>query len=84
MLRHFNIIGGDKDKLIEVISSYLGIEPEYQGSPTKGFIIGRYMVLYNGDVLSGEDDEERVDALLGVLKEAGFNTEEDRDRRINL
>ena len=84
MLRYFNINGGDKDKLIEAISSYLGIEPEYQGSPTKGFIIGRYMVLYNGDVLSGEDDEERVDALLGVLKEAGFNTEEDRDRRINL
>lgn len=84
MLRYFNINGDDKEKLIEVISSYLGIEPEYQGSPTKGFIIGRYMVLDNGDVLSGKDDEKRVDALLGVLKEAGFNTEEDRDRRINL
>ena len=47
MLRYFNINGGDKDKLIEVISSYLGIEPEYQGTPTRGYIIGRYMVLYN-------------------------------------
>ena len=84
MLRYFNINGGDKEKLIEVISSYLGIEPEYQGTPTRGYIIGKYMVLYNGDVLSGEDDEERLDALLDVLKEAGFNTEEDRDRRINL
>lgn len=84
MLRYFNINGGDKEKLIEVISSYLGIEPEYQGTPTKGFIIGRYMVLYNGDVLSGEDDEERVDALLGVLKEARFNMEEDMERQMTL
>ena len=84
MLRHFNIIGGDKDKLIEVISSYLGIEPEYQGTPTRGYIIGKYLVLYNGDVLSGEDDEERLDALLDVLKEAGFNTDEDMERRISL
>ncbi|MGN1189007.1 MAG: hypothetical protein ACI4SL_01265 [Candidatus Ornithospirochaeta sp.] len=72
MLRYFNITGGDKEKLIEVISSYLGIEPEYQGTPTRGYIIGRYMVLYNGDLMSGEDDEERIDALLGVIKEAGF------------
>lgn len=84
MLRYFNINSGDKENLIEAISSYLGIEPEYQGTPTRGFIIGRYMVLDNGDVLRGEGDEERVDALLGVLKEAGINAEEDRDRRINL
>lgn len=84
MLRYFNINGGDKEKLIEVISSYLGIEPEYQGTPTRGYIIGKYMVLYNGDVLSGEDDEERLDALLDVLKEAGFNTDEDMERRISL
>lgn len=72
MLRYFNINGGGKEKLIEVISSYLEIEPKYQGTPTKGFIIGRYMVLYNEDLMSGEDDEKRVDALLGVIKEAGF------------
>ena len=84
MLRYFNINGGDKDKLIEVISSYLGIEPEYQGTPTRGYIIGRYMVLYNGDLMNGEDDEERIDALLGVLKEAGFNMEEDMERQITL
>ena len=47
MLRYFDITGGDKKKLIETISSYLGIEPEYQGLPTKGYLIGRYMVLYN-------------------------------------
>lgn len=52
MLRYFNINGGDKEKLIEVISSYLGIEPEYQGNPTRGYIIGRYMVLYNGDLMN--------------------------------
>lgn len=84
MLRYFNINGGDKDKLIEVISSYLGIEPEYQGTPTRGYIIGRYLVLYNGDLMSGEDDEKRVDALLCVLKEAGFSTEEDMERQITL
>ena len=75
MLRYFNINGGDKEKLIEVISSYLGIEPEYQGTPTRGYIIGRYLVLYNGDLMNGEDDEKRVDALLCVLKEAGVSTE---------
>ncbi|MCI7606625.1 MAG: hypothetical protein MSS69_07710 [Spirochaetales bacterium] len=84
MLRYFNINGGDKEKLIEVISSYLGIEPEYQGTPTRGYIIGRYLVLYNGDLMNGEDDEKRVDALLCVLKEAGFSTEEDMERRISL
>ena len=84
MLKYFNITGGYKEKLIEVISSYLGVEPEYQGTPTRGYIIGRYMVLDNGDVLSGEDDEKRVDALLCVLKEAGFSTEEDMERRISL
>lgn len=68
MLRYFNINGGDKEKLIEVISSYLGIEPEYQGTPTRGYIIGRYLVLYNGDLMNGEDDEKRADALLCVLK----------------
>ena len=47
MLRYFDIAGGDKKKLIETISSYLDIEPEYQGLPTKGYLIGRYMVLYN-------------------------------------
>ena len=51
MLRYFKINGGDKDKLIEAISSYLGIEPEYQGTPTRGYIIGRFMVLYNGGVI---------------------------------
>ena len=84
MLRYFNINGGDKEKLIEVISSYLGVEPEYQGTPTKGYIIGRNMVLYNGDLMNGEDDEKRADALLCVLKEAGFSTEEDMERRISL
>lgn len=84
MLRYFNINGGDKEKLIEVISSYLGIEPEYQGTPTRGYIIGRYLVLYNGDLMNGEDDEKRADALLCVLKEAGFSTEEDMERRISL
>ena len=34
--------------------------------------------------MSGEDDEERIDALLGVLKEAGFNMEEDMERQITL
>lgn len=84
MLRYFNINGGDKEKLIEVISSYLGIEPEYQGTPTRGYIIGRYLVLYNGDLMNGEDDEKRADALLCVLKEAVFSTEEDMERRISL
>ena len=44
MLRYFNINGGDKEKLIEVISSYLGIKSEYKDFPTRGYIIGRYMV----------------------------------------
>ena len=84
MLRYFDITGGDKKKLIETISSYLDIEPEYQGPPTKGDIIGRYMVLYNGNILSGEDNEEKIDALIGVLSKAGFRIEEDVKKRINL
>ena len=34
--------------------------------------------------MNGEDDEKRADALLCVLKEAGFSTEEDMERRISL
>ena len=84
MLRYFDITGGDKKKLIETISSYLDIEPEYQAPPTKGYIIGRYMVLYNGNILSGEDNEEKINALIGVLSKAGFRIEEDVKKRINL
>ena len=80
----FMVGGKDKKKLIETISSYLDIEPEYQGPPTKGYIIGRYMVLYNGNILSGEDNEEKIDALIGVLSKAGFRIEEDVKKRINL
>ena len=84
MLRYFDITDGDKKKLIETISSYLDIKPEYQGLPTKGYIIGRYMVLYNGNMLSGEDNDEKIDALIGVLSKAGFRIEEDVKKRINL
>lgn len=34
MLRYFDITGGDKKKLIETISSFYKIEPEYQGLPS--------------------------------------------------
>ena len=42
------------------------------------------MVLYNGNILSGEDNEEKIDALIGVLSKAGFRIKEDVKKRINL
>ena len=84
MLRYYNVSGGDKERLIKTISSYFGIEPEYQGPSVEGHLIGRWLVLHDGNLMTGEDDEGKIGALLSALDEAGFVVEEDLDRRIPL
>ena len=84
MLRYYNVSGGDKERLIKTISSYFGIEPEYQGPSVDGHLIGRWLVLHDGNLMTGEDDEGNIGALLSALDEAGFVVEEDLDRRIPL
>lgn len=84
MLRYYNVSDVDKEGLIKSISSYFGIEPEYQGPSVEGHLIGRWLVLHDGNLMTGEDDEGKIEALLSALRKAGFVVEEDLDRRIPL
>ena len=78
MIKHFNVSGDAKKKLVKLISSHLGVESKYLGVPSCGYRIGGYTVNKDGS-LSWEEDDEMTDRLLEALKAEGFSAAEDEE-----
>ena len=76
MIKHFNVSGELKKRLVKLISSHLGLESKYLGVPSCAYRIGDYTVNKDGS-LSWEEDDEMTDRLLEALKAEGFSAEED-------
>ena len=78
MIKHFNVSGESKKRLVKLISSHLGLESKYLGVPSCAYRIGGYTVNKDGS-LSWEEDDERTVGLLEALKGEGFSATEDDD-----
>ena len=78
MIKHFNVSGDTKTKLVKLISSHLGIESKYLGVPSCAYRIGSYTVNKDGS-LSWDEDDERTAGLLEAIKAEGFTTTEDEE-----
>ena len=76
MIKHFNVSGEAKKRLVKLISSHLGLQSKYLGVPSCGYRIGGYSVNKDGS-LSWEEDDERTTGLLEALKAEGFSAAED-------
>ena len=78
MIKHFNVSGDAKKKLVKLISSHLGVESRYLGAPSFAYSIGHYTVNKDGS-LSWDEDDERTAGLLEAIKAEGFTTTEDEE-----
>lgn len=78
MIKHFNVSGDTKKKLVKLISSHLGLESKYLGAPSFAYSIGNYTVNKDGS-LSWDEDDERTAGLLEAIKAEGFTTTEDEE-----
>lgn len=78
MIKHFNVSGESKKRLVKLISSHLGIESKYLGVPSCAYRIGGYTVNKDGS-LSWDEDDERTAGLLEALKAEGFSATEDEE-----
>ena len=78
MIKHFNVSGESKKRLVKLISSHLGLESKYLGVPSCAYRIGGYTVNKDGSP-SWEEDDERTAGLLEALKGEGFSATEDDD-----
>ena len=76
MIKHFNVSGETKKRLVKLISSHLGLQSKYLGVPSCAYRIGGYTVNKDGS-LSWEEDDERTVGLLEALKGEGFSATED-------
>ena len=76
MIKHFNVSGDTRKKLVKLISSHLGVESRYLGAPSFAYSIGAYTVNKDGS-LSWDEDDERTAGLLEALKAKGFSAAED-------
>ena len=76
MIKHFNVSGEEKKRLVKLISSHLGLESKYLGVPSCAYRIGGYTVNKDGS-LSWEEDDEMTAGLLEALKAEGFSATED-------
>ena len=76
MIKHFNVSGEAKKRLVKLISLHLGLESKYLGVPSCAYRIGGYTVNKDGS-LSWDEDDERTDRLLEALKADGFSATED-------
>ena len=76
MIKHFNVSGDTRKKLVKLISSHLGVESKYLGVPSCAYRIGTYTVKKDGS-LSWDEDDERTAVLLEALKAEGFRATED-------
>ena len=78
MIKHFNVSGDTKKKLVKLISSHLGIESKYLGVPNCAYSIGAYTVNKDGS-LSWDEDDEKTPGLLEAIKADGFTASEDEE-----
>ena len=78
MIKHFNVSGDEKKKLVKLISSHLGVESKYLGVPSCAYSIGAYTVNKDGS-LSWDENDERTAGLLEAIKAEGFKTVEDEE-----
>ena len=78
MIKHFNVSGDTKKKLVKLISSHLGIESKYLGVPSCAYSIGNYTVNKDGS-LSWDEDDEKTPGLLEAIKADGFTASEDEE-----
>ena len=78
MIKHFNVSGDTKKKLVKLISSHLGIESKYLGVPSCAYSIGAYTVNKDGS-LSWDEDDEKTPGLLEAIKADGFTASEDEE-----
>ena len=78
MIKHFNVSGDTRKKLVKLISSHLGVESRYLGAPSFAYSIGNYTVNKDGS-LSWDEDDERTPGLLEAIKSEGFTTTEDEE-----
>ena len=78
MIKHFNVSGDTRKKLVKLISSHLGVESRYLGAPSFAYSIGNYTVNKDGS-LSWDEDDERTAGLLEALKAEGFSAAEDEE-----
>ena len=82
MIKHFNVSGDTRKKLVKLISSHLGVESRYLGAPSFAYSIGNYTVNKDGSLYWDEDDE-RTAGLLEAIKAEGFTTTEDEEAEAN-
>ena len=82
MIKHVNVSGDTKKKLVKLISSHLGVESRYLGAPSFAYSIGNYTVNKDGS-LSWDEDDERTAGLLEAIKAEGFTTTEDEEAEAN-
>ena len=75
MIKHFNVSGEAKKRLVKLISSHLGLQSKYLGVPSCAYRIGGYTVNKDGS-LSWEEDDEMTDRLLEAIKAEGFSATE--------
>lgn len=78
MIKHFNVSGDAKKKLVKLISSHLGVESKYLGVPSCAYSIGSYTVNKDGS-LSWDEDDEKTAELLEAIKAEGFTASEDEE-----
>ena len=78
MIKHFNVSGDTRKKLVKLISSHLGVESRYLGVPSCAYSIGNYTVNKDGS-LSWDEDDERTAGLLEAIKAEGFTAVEDEE-----
>ena len=78
MIKHFNVSGDTRKKLVKLISSHLGVESRYLGAPSFAYSIGAYTVNKDGS-LSWDEDDERTAGLFEAIKAEGFTTTEDEE-----
>lgn len=78
MIKHFNVSGDTRKKLVKLISSHLGIESKYLGVPSCAYSIGAYTVNKDGS-LSWDEDDEKTPGLLEAIKAEGFTASEDEE-----
>ena len=82
MIKHFNVSGDTRKKLVKLISSHLGVESRYLGAPSFAYSIGNYTVNKDSS-LSWDEDDERTAGLLEAIKAEGFTTTEDEEAEAN-
>ena len=78
MIKHFNVSGDTRKKLVKLISSHLGVESRYLGAPSFAYSIGHYTVNKDGS-LSWDEDDEKTPGLLEAIKADGFTASEDEE-----